>query len=229
MRRFLTASSALALCLATGMAVAQTPPTPSPNPRAPAPMTGGSSTQTPSAQMPSTQTPGPTGGAAMQGQPGPSGEAKLSEPEITFMKKAEAANITEIDTSKVALTKATRPDIKQFAQQMVDDHTKLSNEMKQLADSKGVQLPQRDPAAEAATHKLDGLSGARFDQEYVRIQVAGHRDASKLYHTEESQVRDPQLKQAVAQATPIIDQHLTHAEQLASEVGLESRTSSLKK
>jgi putative membrane protein len=207
MLRFLTASAAFALCLSAGLAVAQTP-----NQTAPTAPGGGARTS-PSG----TTTPAPGSSTATQ--------QSLGEPEVTFMKKAATSDMTEIETSKVALTKATRPDIKQFAQHMVDDHTKLSAQMKQIADAKGVQLPSRDPSVDAMVSKLNGLSGAKFDQEYVKGQVAGHRDASKLFHAEATAVKDPSLKQAVAQATPIIDQHLQEAEQLGAALGVEAKTS----
>jgi putative membrane protein len=226
MLRFLTASSVFALCLSAGLAVAQTPNPTSPSaPGSNAGVSGGARTSPSGTGSGGTATPTPGSSTAAQGGSSTAAQQSLSEPEVTFMKKAAASDMTEIETSRVALTKATRPEIKQFAQQMIDDHTKLSAQMQQLAQARGMQLPPRDPSVEAMVSKLNGLSGAKFDQEYVKGQVAGHRDASKLFHAEGTAARDPQLKQLVAQATPIIDQHLQHAEQLGAAVGVEAKTS----
>jgi putative membrane protein len=236
MKRMLSATTALALCFAASIAVAQTSGsttsrpagTGSSNPPT-TDTTSGGARSTPSGANSAgsaTPTPGSTSSAATSGQAAGGGaSAALTEPETTFIKKAAASDMTEIETSKVALTKATNADLKKFAQQMIDDHTKLSTSMKQIATAKNVQLPPRDPSIDAMVSKLNGLSGKKFDEEYVKGQVAGHRDASKLFHTEGAQVRDPQLKQAVASATPIIDQHLQHVEQLAASLGVEGKTS----
>jgi putative membrane protein len=225
MVRFLTATSIVALCLSAALAVAQT------NPTAPSAggnnaavsggarastsgSTAGQATPTPGSSMTAPQTATPSAAAGT-----------LTEPEQTFMKKAAVSDLTEIETSRIAVQKASKPDIKQFAQQMIEDHTKLSNSMKQIASAKNVQLPTSDPSINAMTSKLNGLSGTKFDQEYLKGQVAGHRDASKLFHNEGAAAKDPQLKQAVAQATPIIDQHLQHVEQLAAANGVEAKTS----
>lgn len=244
MLRYLAASSALALCLAASVSMAQTTGNTSSGGARSTPSganSAGSATPTPGSTSPaatgqtsggaavggttSGTTSGSTSASGAAGSAGAATSAALTEPEMTFVKKAAASDLTEIETSRVAVQKATRPEVKQFAQQMIEDHTRLSNTMKQLASARGVQLPPRDPSVDAMVSKLNGLSGAKFDQEYVKGQVGGHRDASKLYHTEGAQVRDPQLKQAVATATPLIDQHLQHVEQLASSLGVEGKTS----
>lgn len=228
MRRFMTATAALALCLSAGFAAAQTSgaasgsnsSTVSGGSRASTSgSTAGQATPTPGSSM---TAPSPSGSTASS-----SGAASsaLSEPDVTFMKKAATSDMTEIETSKVALQKSGKPEVKQFAQQMIDDHTKLSATMKQLAAARGVQLPPRDPSIDAMVSKLNGLSGNQFDQEYLKGQVGGHRDASNLFHTEGAQAKDPQLKQAVATATPIIDQHLQHVQQLAASMGVEGKAS----
>lgn len=151
--------------------------------------------------------------------------AAISEADVMFMKRAAAGDATEIETSKVAVEKSTNPEVKKFAQQMIDDHTKASAELAQIAKAKNVNLPPRDPSIDAMVHTLQGQSSAKFDEEYLKGQVPGHRDAAKLFKIDGAKVSDPQLKQFVAKTTPVIEAHLTHVEHLAAAKGVTAKTS----
>src|SRR4051812_33954645 len=59
----------------------------------------------------------------------------------SFLIDAAEAGNTEIAASKIALEKSQNPDIKQFAQKMIDEHTKVGAELKQVASSKDVSVP----------------------------------------------------------------------------------------
>lgn len=137
--------------------------------------------------------------------------------DVDFVKKAATSDMTEIETSKVALNKATKPDIKKFAQEMIDAHTKLSSEMGALAKAKNIPLPPRDSSIDDKVKKLNGLSGADFDKEYLKIQLDGHKDASKLFHNDGPKLKDAQLREAAVKATPTIDSHLQHVEHLTGK------------
>ncbi|GIL41005.1 DUF4142 domain-containing protein [Roseiterribacter gracilis] len=167
-------------------------------------------------------------GAQAQTAPGiakPAPTAPLNAPadsDVDFVKKAATSDMTEIETSKVAVTKATKPDIKKFAQQMIDDHTKLSTEMGTLAKSKNIPVPPRDSSIDDKVKKLSALSGADFDKEYLKGQVDGHKDAAKLFHGDGTKLKDADLRAAVAKATPTIDAHLDHVQKLAAANGVKS-------
>jgi len=58
-----------------------------------------------------------------------------------FMTKAASGGLLEVQLGQQVAQKATTPDAKQFAQQMVTDHTKANNELKALAAQKNITLP----------------------------------------------------------------------------------------
>ena len=72
----------------------------------------------------------------------------------TFMTKAADSGSTEIAASKVAQSKSTNAEVKQFADSMVTDHTKVADELKQLAASKQITVSEEP----SARHKADIVS-----------------------------------------------------------------------
>jgi len=75
-------------------------------------------------------------------------------------------------------------DTKPFAEKMVQDHQKTSNELKALVD--GGKVKAKLPTALDAEHQklLDDLkakNGKDFDQSYDQAQLKGHRDAVALF------------------------------------------------
>jgi len=144
-----------------------------------------------------------------------SADTKLSPGDTQFVQDASQAGATEIAASKLALANAADPRVKQFAQQMIADHTKLARGLDVIATQKGLGKP---PGADSAlVGKLQGLKGGDFDKLYVdEVAVAGHQKAVELFQKESETGQDPQLKGAATRALPIIRHHLAMAQQLAN-------------
>jgi len=97
-----------------------------------------------------------------------------------FIKKAAIANMAEIQLGQLASTKAENPEVKQFAQKMVEAHTKALDELKQAASGSGATLPtELDKKHQKLHDKLSKLSGAEFDREYMDAMVDAHKDVAK--------------------------------------------------
>ena len=146
-------------------------------------------------------------------------EGKVSDADAKAMKKLAAANLAEIDAGKLAADKAKSAEVKKFGQQMVDDHSKMLDELKKLASAKGVSLPGTpDMADRAETLKLRA-SGDSFDKDYMSEMVKDHqKDVQETADLAKS-VKDPQLKSAVEKAHSKIQQHLAMAQKIAGSEG----------
>ena len=132
------------------------------------------------------------------------------------VKELAIANMAEIEAGKLALEKAQDPKVKEFAQHMVDDHTKMLDEVKQLAQSKNVELPSApDAKHQKLMKKLQGLSGEKFDREYMQAMVKDHRDSLKLAQRTAKGAKDEQLKSAAQKAAPEIQDHLKMAQDIS--------------
>lgn len=78
-------------------------------------------------------------------------KATLSRADQSFLKKAAENGLAEVESSKVAAEKAQNPEVKKFAQHMVDEHTKANQELKQLAQSMASSFPTARRSSSAAS------------------------------------------------------------------------------
>ena len=143
------------------------------------------------------------------------------------LKRLAEANLAEIEAGKLAAQKATSAEVKGFAQQMVNEHGKQLAEIRKLAQAKNVELPAApDAKHKRALENLQALSGADFDRRYLRMQLADHRDASRLVERTAKHAADADLKAAAQKAAPAIQEHLKRAEALAASARSERRAAS---
>ena len=94
----------------------------------------------------------------------------------------------EVELGQMAQQRATDPEVKQFAEMMVRDHTKAKNELKQAVKGSGIDEPkQLDKKHQALYDMLSQLNGAAFDREYMAAMVDGDDDpvAHLAQHVEE--------------------------------------------
>src|SRR3546814_15759496 len=91
-----------------------------------------------------------------------------------FVDEASAKGIAEIETAKMALDKGTSEDVKQFAQMMIDDHTKANQELAQLAQAKDLEMSDEATLMDKAKAMILKLrDGENFDEAYANNQEIG--------------------------------------------------------
>jgi len=153
-------------------------------------------------------------------------QARLGSADAKFLKQAAQNGMAEVEASKLAQTKAVSADVKSFAQHMVDDHTKLNDELKRLAASKGVDVPAGPSIAQKAKLKmLAGSDGAKFDRRYAdNFGVKAHEDTLKLFRNASEKAQDADVR-AFAQTTVAnLEQHLTLAKTMQTAVSPMGRS-----
>jgi putative membrane protein len=139
-----------------------------------------------------------------------------------FLQKASEGGMAEVQMGRLAAQKGNSSEVKQFGQKMVEDHTKLNEQMKPIAASLGVAAPRHlNKTDQAEFDKLSGLSGDAFDQEYITNMVKDHRKDLHEFRREEAATSNPDLKQAVSQAEQVISQHLSMIQGIALQKGIQ--------
>ena len=99
-----------------------------------------------------------------------SARAAVTDQDKQFLTKASQGGYDEVQLSKLAETKATNPQVKAFAHKMVVEHTALAARMQPFAQAWGLTPPtSMDSDHQAEFDKLNGLSGADFDKEYMNV------------------------------------------------------------
>ncbi len=144
----------------------------------------------------------------------------LAKADEKALKDMAQANMAEVEAGNLALQKSQNPEVRAFAQQMVDDHSKGLDEVKAVAQAKGVTLPtELDAKHKAMGKKLAAQSGDRFDRAYVEQAGAkSHREAKAIVAKAQSGGKDPDVKAVAAKLQPTIDQHIGHVQQLSASI-----------
>jgi putative membrane protein len=142
--------------------------------------------------------------------------AATDKADTTYVTKAAAAGMLEVQASQTAITRASDPDVRAFAQRMVKDHTAVGDELKSLAGKKGITVPDSLPADERAkVDKLSAMEGAKFDKAYAEeIGVKAHKEAVALFDQASKNAKDPDIKAFFTHNLPALREHLQMAQQL---------------
>lgn len=144
-----------------------------------------------------------------------SSKSSKASKDDAFVREAAAGNLAEIKMGHLALDKSTSPDVKEFAQRLIDDHTKANDQLSTLAQQKQVTLPTEPMAKEQkkATH-LQSLSGAAFDKAWTNDMVMDHKKDVAKYAKESTQAKDADVRQYASTTLPVLKTHLQMAEQI---------------
>ena len=135
-----------------------------------------------------------------------------------FVSKAMQGSMAEVQLGQLTLQKSNNEQVKQFAQRMIDDHTKLNDQMKPVAQQLGVTVPNQVSKKDQKTMaKLQALSGSAYDQAYIKDMVKDHKQDLSDFQMEASSGQDQTVKDAATQGSQVIAQHLQMAQQLAKD------------
>ena len=128
-----------------------------------------------------------------------------------FIDKAAVANQFEIDTSQLALKYGKGDDVKKFAQEMIDDHTKIGEEFKATLTAANIPLPAEglDLSHKAKYAKLRVFTTeSGFDASYIAEQLAAHEEAVTLFKDHAANDPTPAIKEFAAKTLPKLEHHL---------------------
>jgi len=152
------------------------------------------------------------GGAAF-GQRMDSGHMRSGAPEIsradrTFVRKAAQGGLAEVELGNLAVNRGSSAYVKQFGQRMVDDHSRVNDQLKELAGNKGITLPA-DIGAEnrAVKARLSRLHGAAFDAAYIRDMREDHRKDIMEFRMESNGGRDRDIRAFARKSLPTLQEH----------------------
>ena len=132
----------------------------------------GGCSKTEGTKPPSSEQPGGRPGAV-----GTGGAGANVKSDGDFVRDVVIKNMAEIELSRMALDKATNPDIKSFAQRMIDDHGAAGTKLKSVVSGQPIEWPaQLDDKHRKTADELAKKQGADFDRDYVKAMVEGHQD-----------------------------------------------------
>src|SRR3954447_25691806 len=147
--------------------------------------------------------------------------AKPDDAQIAHI--AYTADEIDIKAAKQALEKSRNPGVREFAQDMVRDHTAVNEKALALVKKLDVKPQDNDTSralvkqADEEHRKLAKLNGAAFDRAYAQNEVAYHQQVDKALETTLiPSAANPELKSLLVTGLKIFQGHEQHAEQVAS-------------
>jgi putative membrane protein len=137
-------------------------------------------------------------------------KAGLDANDEKFLKKAAENTKTEVEIAGLGVQKATRPEVKDLAQMLADDHAAAKDSLQALADSKSVQLSavMIEPAGAAKFKEFEKLSGKAFDDEFLSYMAASHRKVVLSLEDAVKQLKDAELKSFADRRLTVLRDHL---------------------
>ena len=145
----------------------------------------------------------------------------------------------EIQQAQVALTKASSPQVRNFASDMIEQHTRAKQMGAALSSRNGLALrpsPVSEKLEKQGADTLDKLQRSdsrEFDNTYMQAQVKQHDEVlnmldDKLIPSASSAA----VKQQLTEARSMVQQHLQHAKQLKDDLattGMQGSTGTMEK
>jgi putative membrane protein len=127
--------------------------------------------------------------------------------------------VAEVELGRLASQKATNEQLKQFGQQMADDHGKANEELKKLAADKNITIPtEPDSKHKGTIDKLSKMTGDAFDRAFTQEMVSGHKKAVSAFQKESKSGKDAEVKAWAAKTLPTLEGHLKQVQELSRSV-----------
>ena len=122
---------------------------------------------------------------------------------------AEREGLEEVEFSRLAARRASSVAVKQFAERLVDGHTRVNDELTQVARSKGLPpLKELDVKLQETLERLRKRSGEEFDRAYMTDMIEDHTNDVANYRREAEGGSDQEVKAFAGRALPVLEEHL---------------------
>jgi len=152
-------------------------------------------------------------------QTSPVSTAPTKRSDTGFVNTVAMDGMAEVELGHLAMQKAKSPEVKQFAQRMVADHSQANAQLKQLASNKNLTLPAETNAQQKAEKdRLSKLSGAEFDREYMSLMSAAHDKAVAAFENEARDGSEADVKTWATKTLPTLKEHQALAKQIAAKL-----------
>jgi putative membrane protein len=135
-----------------------------------------------------------------------------------FIKEAAVSDMFEIQSSQLAQERGNAAE-KPFADTMIKDHQKTSDELKSMisgGDLKADLPTALDSSNQAELDKLKSLKGADFSSRYDSDQLSGHKSAVSLFERYAKSGDNAKLKEWADKTLPTLRHHLEMAQDLGA-------------
>jgi putative membrane protein len=147
-------------------------------------------------------------------------DARTATDDRSFVVKAAAGSMAEIKFGHLGADKASNPQVKQFAQRMVEDHAKVNEDLMSVARELELAAPHAlRPEDLEAYERISKLSGEAFDRAFIAHMVQDHQRDLQMFRQKAQQAEHDRVREFAASKLPVLEQHYRRAQQLQQTVG----------
>jgi predicted outer membrane protein len=136
-----------------------------------------------------------------------------------FLVQAMQDSLAKIELCVLTLKKSSTAELRLFAQIMIDEHSKLGQEIERLAEKKNLGL-QLQPGEErqAAIEKMSLLSGSEFERRFIEQNLMDHENDLKVFTHYAAEDKDRDVKALAEMGQKILTKHLKMAKELEQKI-----------
>ena len=145
--------------------------------------------------------------------------SSLSPADAEFVLRVADGGNAELALGELAQTNAASAAVKEFGRRMVEEHTRLNQELASLAEQRGLSAPTLPSSInQSVAAALGTRTGAAFDRAYLDEQAAAHQMTLTLFRNAADNADDQALRAFARSHVGIIQQHLDRAQTLSRRV-----------
>lgn len=151
--------------------------------------------------------------------PIPDGYAPLSDAQIAGV--TAAAHSNELQQARIAMRRAVRKDVRDYARMLIAHHEKALNESRALENRIGIEPGESNAASDLLASnselvvKLNDVKRGDFDREFVAAQVGNAEEILAVIDARLlPEARNGELRAAIEALRPMIESHLEIAREL---------------
>lgn len=152
----------------------------------------------------------------------PGAGASISPQTTDFIAKLAATDAFERDAGRLAEKRSANADIRAFGGMMVKDHTKTTDDLRDVLVKDHLPVPQSPTPNPQQAKMLADLTASpkgAFDQAYTHSQVVAHQMAVNVIQDYIDHGDNPDLKKLASSARPLVQHHLDMALKLEGQAG----------
>jgi putative membrane protein len=149
---------------------------------------------------------------------GAAGQSSSTPDDQEFIKAAGQSGHAEVTLAGIAQKKTTTQRVRELAARLEREHKAANQELMTLAKAKQLEIPGPSAEQRASEVKLEGLSGAAFDREYVAIMVKAH-DASIARFSAAVKSQDQAVRAFAEKTLPTLRAHQLEVEKTRKAIG----------
>lgn len=144
---------------------------------------------------------------------------EISGEDAEFAVAAANGGMAEVELGALAQEKGQNAQVKDFGSMMIKDHSKVNEELKALAKSKNITLPDSLNNEERnIKNKLSAKTDADFDKAYVQAMVDDHQKDIKDFEQADKIVKYPEMKAFIEKTLPVLKMHLAAIQKIQGQM-----------